>query len=179
MPTSAFDWQRTSLSPLKHGKKRKPMVSFSIGYIHWTACPEASLCGYSGNMKVEITWLTDGIFSNLSEMPAAIVLHQIKKKTASHRPQFAVQVNIYDQAGRAFFTMQLVGHPHDFCKLQTLKQATFPPTGASRQPHLGWLLTRCLSLGKYNENGNFFMCCTSSPHLHLLGLKPARQIMPW
>ena len=87
-------------------------------------------------MKIEITWLTNSIFSNLSEMPAAIVFHQIKKKTASHRPQSAVQVNIYDKAIRAFFTIQLVGHPHDFCTLQTLKQATFPPTKASGQPHL-------------------------------------------
>jgi len=59
-------------------------------------------------------------------MPAAIVFHQIKKKTASHGPQSAVQGNIHHQASRAFFAIQLVGQPYDLCKLQTLEQATFP-----------------------------------------------------
>lgn len=62
------------------------MVSFSIGYIHWTSCPETSLCGYSGNIKKEITWLTDGIFSNLSETPADIVCHQKKKEDCKPAP---------------------------------------------------------------------------------------------
>lgn len=126
-----------------------------------------------------MTWLTNGIFSNLGDMPVAVVFHQIKKKTASHHPQSVAQVNIYDKTSRVVFAIQLVGHPCDFCKLQTLKQATFPLTEASGQHHLGWLLTGCLSLRKYNEKGNFCICCTSSSRPHLLGLKTARQIMRW
>lgn len=59
-------------------------------------------------------------------MPAAIAFHQIKKKTASYCPQSAAKVKIFDKASRAFFIIQLVGHPHDFYKLQTPKQAKFP-----------------------------------------------------
>lgn len=179
MHTSAFAWQRTRLSPLKRGKKRKPMVSFSIGYIHWTSCPKPSLCGYSGNMKIEITWLTDVIFSHLSEMPATIAYHQKKKEDCKSPPSIYCADECMTPGQQSLFNIQIVGHPRDFCKLQTLKQATFPPTETSRQPHMGWLLACCLSLGKYNENGDFCMCCTSGSCLHLLSLKPAREIMHW